>query len=336
MTQDQRREKIVGINEGKVSGRCPLCQCDGAQIVDQFPFGHLRELYLRTCGIDILKCLDGPYDDELIYLHECQECGLEFYPRELCGNHNLYNALQNFDYYYMKDKWEFETALLEVQEARNVLEIGCGPGFFLDKVRTNYPDKKTKGLELNRDAIRMCRANGLNVEARTIQEFALEHEKEFDLVCAFQVLEHVPGPIDFLESILRCLREGGVCVITVPNAQGFTQYAINDFGNMPPHHLTRWTPDVIRRMAKMLGTNVERILAEPVADYHKGWYRDTMTVRLFSAALGLRWRRIEVGTMYRLVFGACHRLQDIIPNWAWRYKRFPGHTLYVALRKLPT
>ena len=86
----------------------------------------------------------------------------------------------------------------------------------------------------------------------------------------------------------------------------------------------------------MLGATVERILVEPVTYYHKGWYRDTMTVKLFSAALGLRWRRIEGGTMYRLVSGACHRFQNIIPSWVWGYERFPGHTLYVALRKVAT
>ena len=40
------------------------------------------QLYLRTCGIDIIEFLDEAYDDEFVYLYRCQECGLEFYPAE--------------------------------------------------------------------------------------------------------------------------------------------------------------------------------------------------------------------------------------------------------------
>lgn len=333
VAQDPRSEKIVGRREGRESRVCPLCQCNGVRVVDQFSFGDLRQLYLRTCGIDILECLDETYKDELIYLHECQECGLEFYPSELCGNEKLYKNLQRFDYYYMKDKWEFATALLEVLDAQKILEVGCGTGLFIEKVRSIFPEKRIKGLELNSESVQICREKGLDVEARTLEEFAPENDGTFDLVCAFQVLEHVPTPDGFLRAAFRCLRPGGLCVLSVPNRDGFTRYAVNDFGNMPPHHITRWNAGVVRNIAAKYEAKVERILEEPVAEYHKAWYRDTLIVRTLSAAIRLRWRRVEVGTRYRVMLGFSRRLQRVIPERLWCYSGYSGHTLYVALRK---
>ena len=91
--------------------------------------------------------------------------------------------------------------------------------------------------------------------------------------------------------------------------------------------------DALITIAATNGVTVERAVEEPVAEYHKEWYRDALTVRAVSTALGLRWRRIERRTPYRLMLSACHRLQKAAPAWVWRYRRYPGHTLYVSFQK---
>jgi SAM-dependent methyltransferase len=231
------------------------------------------------------------------------------------------------------DRWEFDIAAEDIRNCRNVLEIGCGTGTFLERLMREDPGRSTLGLEPNPDAVYVAREKGLRVEARDLEEFALDHAEAFDAVCSFQVLEHVPTPDGFLKAAFSCLRHGGLCLLTVPNREGFTRYAVNDFGNMPPHHLTRWSGRVIRHIASRYEATVERVLEEPVAEYHKAWYRDTLTVRAVSAALGFRWSRLEVGTRYRVLLGLCRRLQKLIPSRLWQYNLYAGHTLYVALRK---
>jgi SAM-dependent methyltransferase len=303
------------------------------EVIETFPFRDLRRLWFDICGVDIATCLEKPYSDPSVYLYRCENCELEFYPSSLSGTARLYQALGDFSYYYVGDRWEFEVAAQDIRGWRNVLEIGCGRGVFLERLMREDPGRRVVGLELNPDAVDVARNKGLRVEARDIEAFALDHQEAFDVVCAFQVLEHVPNPDSFLGAAFRCVVPGGVCLVAVPNREGFARFAVNDFGNMPPHHLTRWSGSVIRNIAGKYRAIVQRILEEPVAEYHKEWYRDTMTVRAISAALGLRWSRVDIGTRYRVMLGLCRRLQRLIPDWMWRYTNYPGHSLYVAFRK---
>jgi hypothetical protein len=91
--------------------------------------------------------------------------------------------------------------------------------------------------------------------------------------------------------------------------------------------------DVMKNLAARYGLRIKRILEEPVAEYHKQWYRDTLMIKALSAVPGLKFGCIERGTLYRMVLALCRRLQVVIPRQFWRYNRYPGHSLYVAFRK---
>ena len=330
-----------GPDEGGVDPECQkvwciLCGAGDVEIIETFPFYKLRRLWFDTCGVDIATCLEKPYKNLSVYLYRCGACELEFYPTSLCGTATLYQALGDFSYYYLPARWEFEVAAEDLRKYRDILEIGCGTGEFLERLMRENPGRSTVGLERNPDAVRIAQEKGLRVEVRDVEDFSFDHGEAFDVVCAFQVLEHVATPDAFLKAAFDCLKPGGVCVLSVPNRDGFTRYAVNDFGNMPPHHITRWNAQVMQNITGKFQATVERIIEEPVAEYHKSWYRDTLMVRMLSAAVRLRWSRIEVGTRYRVMLGLCRRLQRVIPERLWRYSRHPGHTMYVALRKCGT
>lgn len=312
---------------------CIACGSSSLGEAAALSFSELRRLWFEVCELDIATCLAEPYTDARVVLYRCGTCGLECFPPALCGTARLYDRLGQFDYYYQADRWEFGAALRALSTTpQRVLEVGCGPGRFLGALKQRFPSSEVAGLELNSAAVSEARSRGLDVRNAALSSVALERPGAFDVVYAFQVLEHVPAPGEFLRDAVACLRPRGRLVLTVPNADGFTQRAVNDFGNLPPHHLSRWRKNVFERLAAGYGVTVASVVFETVAPYHREWYRTVAIVNAMAAALGKRWRPIELGTGYRLCGALAARLQRWIPPLLWRY-RSPGHTMLVTLEK---
>lgn len=64
-------------------------------------------------------------------------------------------------------------------------------------------------------------------------------DDQYDFVCNFQVLEHVPDAYDFIKIMVDKLKPGGHLLITVPNSD--SKYYTERFGALdyPPHHMTQ-------------------------------------------------------------------------------------------------
>jgi len=182
--------------------------------------------------------------------HRCERSRLEFFlPEEAAGSELLYTELQKFDWYYMREKWEFETAVKDLATCQRILEAGCGTGLFLEKASSALPGSVVKGVELSAEAVRSAREKGLNVERSDLKSL-VERDEKFDAVCSFQVLEHLTRPRDFIKETIGLLNPGGLLIISVPNKDGFLRHS-NALLEIPPHHMTRWGRHALRHLEKI-------------------------------------------------------------------------------------
>ncbi len=95
-----------------------------------------------------------------------------------------------------------------------VLEVGCGTGLVLERVRAFAPG--ALGADLSGGMLGHARARGMSV----VQASALElpfGDRAFDLVYSFKVLPHVDRLEAALEEIARVLDEGGVALLELYN-----------------------------------------------------------------------------------------------------------------------
>lgn len=121
----------------------------------------------------------------------------------------------------------------EVVRGKVVLDAGCGDGYgthLLAQTATRAlgVDRSTGTIAV---ATERYRQGNLAYRACPLERLA-DLGEEFDVVCNFQVLEHLVDPRPFLEQVRRVLRPGGCLVITTPNkANSFVEnpYHVHEY-----------------------------------------------------------------------------------------------------------
>lgn len=127
-------------------------------------------------------------------------------------------------------------------------EIGCGTGFVLEGLAARRPGLRLTGTEIHPEAIafaerRVPGARFVRADARH-----LPFEADFDVVGAFDVLEHIPEDEAALAEMRRALRPGGGLILTVPQHPGMWSGADEAAG-----HVRRYTRRELRRKVEAAG-----------------------------------------------------------------------------------
>ena len=110
-----------------------------------------------------------------------------------------------------------EIAQLVALNEVHLLDVGCGPAWFLNAARGRCAG--VKGLEPDEASAAQARARGLDVTHGRFPEHA--PKGPFEVVSFNDVFEHLPAPEMAVASLLRLLRDQGLVVITAPSRQGF-------------------------------------------------------------------------------------------------------------------
>jgi SAM-dependent methyltransferase len=100
--------------------------------------------------------------------------------------------------------------------AASFLEVGCGTGFVLTGIRDAFPDLRLVGGEYYGAGLPFAHERLPGVELTQLDARELPFEDEFDVVGAFDVIEHIDEDERVLAEIARALRPGGGLLLTVP------------------------------------------------------------------------------------------------------------------------
>lgn len=298
---------------------CPVCSASTVATVDMVDSTKLVRSY-RQKGIDVAPYLKP---DEPISLHRCGSCDLGFFSPRPAGDGAFYEQLQTHDWYYQDEKPEYLAARQLIGEGCSVLEVGCGKGAF----RSWLPESvRYTGLEFNDEAVRKATESGLDVKKEPVETHA-GSGKRYDVVCTFQVLEHVEEPAAFFHACAQALKPGGKLIVAVPSQDSFLSVAANSPLNMPPHHLTRWTDRALTNLAQREGFTQVDIWHEPVAQFHQDWHATTLAFYALSRYGLIKPRLIDDSLRYRLL-GRLLRvrgLRDQLARHAARSRPELGH-----------
>jgi len=304
---------------------CPLCRSPSSQVVETLDAGKIAALYRKAYGLDVRHLFAEPQ----LAFRRCGDCDLRFFEAARAGDQAFYAGLNRNEWYYMEEKPEFEFARQVIGDAGAVLEVGAGAGLFARKLaRERYT-----GLEFSESAARYAERAGIRLLNESIQAHALAHPGRYDVVCHFQVLEHVEDPRGFLEACVACLRPGGTLIVAVPAWDCFLRTVTNDLLNLPPHHLTRWSDAAVSAIARLLGLELLRVKHEPVAPFLRRGYLDAWLSYALNALAGRRPKLLDTGAAQRLVARLARVSGALLEPIAPAFVFGRGHTVSAVFRR---
>jgi 2-polyprenyl-3-methyl-5-hydroxy-6-metoxy-1,4-benzoquinol methylase len=305
---------------------CPLCSSSSQKLIQAISYPDLAYLYRKLLNISIAQ----EAIDEIEY-RKCPHCELRYFAPAICGDGKFYESLQQFPWYYPDDKYEFRVAKRYAASGMSILEVGCGSGMFAAFLPEGC---KYRGLEFNSEAIRKARERGLQVDDTRIESLAAGMPGSFDMVCAFQVLEHVPNPATLLSCAANLLKPGGRIVISVPSEDSFMGHEINNLLNLPPHHVTRWCDAALVAAANQTGLKVVQVEHEPLSATHVNDCAKATLLGSLAHAFGVQWPLISRVAATRLVRWPLFAMARPIA-WVARMRRqsIRGHSVIAIYEK---
>jgi SAM-dependent methyltransferase len=193
------------------------------------------------CGSSSYKSWLLKYGNQIV---ECNKCTSGFATRRPKNFNDAYNTEEHYnesiksyndnrDYRILRFGKERLSLIQEYKKMGNLLDIGCGTGWFIESARSCF---QVAGFEPTKNlADFTSKKLGIHV-ASSLEEFK---KSSFDVITAFDVIEHVPDPVDFLKSIHDLLDENGMIVIFTPNKNSAAFCYLKEKENLvtPPIHL---------------------------------------------------------------------------------------------------
>ena len=233
------------------SSICPLCGEKNPKVYLQ---GPPRELSLASLGSSRTSVSPG----EIL---RCGDCRLAF-SAERSTQKELSALYQEMDVrvYESELRGRAETAGRHLDIVKkccrggSLLDIGCASGLFLE--RAAEAGWEVTGIEPSEILYRRAKeklAERGEVVCATLQDSFLP-SASFDLLTAWDVLEHVPDPVEFMHASAALLRDGGYLIVNVPDIDSLPSRILGArWPLLLPEHLNYFNRESLRLCGERAG-----------------------------------------------------------------------------------
>jgi 2-polyprenyl-3-methyl-5-hydroxy-6-metoxy-1,4-benzoquinol methylase len=154
-------------------------------------------------------------------------------------------------------------------DGARLLEVGSGRGMFLDRARRSGFD--VTGVELSADAAAYARKTyDLTVYSEQLADAPLDGK--YDVVCAWDTVEHVPDPVEFWRTVVSLLAPDGVVLFSTPYFSSLPSRWLRSrwWTLKPAEHIWQFTPKTHRIVAGAGGLEVTELYLSPLRGANLG------------------------------------------------------------------
>lgn len=204
------------------------------------------------------------YKKDCMDVVRCNRCGLLYTnPRPPASALEAHYSKEYFNSWIRScaadTNKRFKKRLKEINALTNrgrLLDIGCGPGFFLTTAKKNGWD--VRGVELSAFAAEYAKkVFDIDVIPGELKQ-GLFTEKSFNVITQWHVLEHSRDPVGLLKLTSSYLKDGGLLAIEVPNIQSPVVNLVKEKWELlaPAEHLYYFSPQTLEGMLKDAGFKI--------------------------------------------------------------------------------
>ena len=203
---------------------------------------------------------------------DCPECGY----KPTLKNGNLILSAENNEENNIGFENDFFDRLIKVEEnsfwfcarnklitwtikkyfphIKNFLEVGCGTGFVLSGINHAFPNLDLYGSEGLAHGLKFASNRVPNATLFQMDARSIPFKEEFDLVGAFDMLEHVSEDKEVLQQMYKAIKPGGGLILTVPQHQ-FLWSKMDEFA----HHYRRYNLQELKTKVESCGFKIVRM-----------------------------------------------------------------------------
>jgi len=141
-------------------------------------------------------------------------------------------------------------------DRKQVLDLGCGTGSFLENLRD--AGINAIGVDGDSRAVEHAEESGLNVIRADVLQFLKDSKESFDGVFCSHLVEHLPfeSLVELIEGIARRLAPGGILVMAFPNPESLDMQLFHFW--VDPQHVRFYHPTLIQAMLRHYGLEIEQ------------------------------------------------------------------------------
>ncbi|MDO9011002.1 MAG: methyltransferase domain-containing protein [Gallionella sp.] len=133
-----------------------------------------------------------------------------------------------------------------------ILEIGCGTGFVLSGLRSMFPAAKLSASDIYFEGLKYAAKRVPDAFLFQMDARHIPFSAEFDLIGAFDVLEHIEDDEAVLSQLFQACKHDGWVALTVPQHRWLWSQ-VDDFA----HHKRRYTRSELLDKLETAGFHVE-------------------------------------------------------------------------------
>ena len=250
---------------------CPICHSESEKnLSSKLRRGEGAVLYCEACEHGFLAT-DDKLDAKKYYDEEYRQ---EYSHRSEAAKTD---AKEIFETYkdYQRDRLRLITPYLSAET--ELLEVGSSSGQFLVNIAEKVA--KLNAIELDKACCSFVENElGIPCDSEFLRE-SLFADNVYDIVCSFQVMEHVPDPVEFLKDLRQSTKPGGHIFVEVPNLRDplLSIWDVDYYKTFFYHsaHLSYFTEASLMKTAELAGFSTDEVQITFTQDYnllnHLSW-----------------------------------------------------------------